>query len=80
MLVSAITSLGAAKGIVANSKNNQSGNAKYDRLNYFGAKETTQNYIKTEEMANKIALWKQFCEMNILKEDESQKETFNYLA
>lgn len=79
MLVSAITSLGATKGIVANSKNNQAGNAKYDRLNYFGAKESNQSHLTTEEMCHKIALWKQFCEMNIIN-DESQKETFNYLA
>lgn len=79
MLVSAITSLGAVKGAVANGKNNQNGNAKYDRLNYFGAKETTQSHLKTEEMFHKIALWRQFCEMNII-DDESQKETFNYLA
>ena len=57
MLVSAITSLGAVKGAVANGKNNQSGNAKYDRLNYFGAKETTQSHLKTEERQPTFSLF-----------------------
>ena len=79
MLVSAITNLGANKGMVANGKNSQNGNAKYDRLNYFGAKENTQSHLTTDEMFHKIDLWKKFCEMNIIN-DESQKESFNYLA
>ena len=80
MLVSAISNLANARVVAPNLKNTNSQNkpANYEHLNYFGSKETV-NKISTEEMFHKIALWKEFCEKNIIN-DESQKESFNYLA
>lgn len=81
MLVSAITSLSTGRG--AFDVNAKSGHAQlkssYDRLNYFGAKKENNTQLVKEDMFHKIALWKEFCEKQIIN-DESQKETFNYLA
>ena len=83
MLVSAVTSFMTGKG--ANGHGVKNGHAQskpiaYDRNNYFGStsKETNTQLIK-EDMFHKIALWKDFCEKQIIN-DESQKESFNYLA
>ncbi len=83
MLVSAISSLSSAKNnsyLGGNTAKPAVKNSHYDHYNYFGAKKensTPQNTM--EEMFHKIALWKDFCEKKIIT-DESQKETFNYLA
>ncbi len=82
MLVSAISSLSSTK--YSGGKNTATNPAVkkngYDHFNYFGSKKenaNTQNSLN--EMFHKIALWKEFCEKNIIN-DESQKESFNYLA
>lgn len=82
MLVSAVTSLSTKQG--PNNSLNQSGHAQKrlsgcDRVNYFGTKKETNTQLVNEDMFHKIALWKNFCEKQIIN-DESQKESFNYLA
>lgn len=82
MLVSAISSLSSAKNSYLGGNTAQSAvkNSHYDHYNYFGAnKENNNNQNAVNEMFHKIALWKDFCEKHIIT-DESQKETFNYLA
>ena len=83
MLVSAISSLSSAKNnsyLGGNTAKPAVKSSHYDHYNYCGPKQensTPQNTM--EEMFHKIALWKDFCEKKIIT-DESQKETFNYLA
>ena len=82
MLVSAISNLSSAKNSQYSAKNTTSNpvkNSRYDHYNYFGANKDNNQQSSINEMFHKIALWKEFCEKNIIT-DESQKETFNYLA
>ena len=81
MLVSAITSLVTKnctneKGL--NDGHAFSKNTSYDKKNYFGAKKENTQLVK-EDLFHQIALWKNFCENQIIT-DEFVKETFNYLA
>ncbi len=85
MLVSVVSSLSPAQNNsysgVDTGKGNKSSvkNNYYDHYNYFGANKDNNSQNAVNEMFHKIALWREFCEKNVIT-DESQKETFNYLA
>ena len=82
MLVSAITSLATGKNVNGSYVKGGHGQSKpvaYDHVNYFGAKKENNSQLVNEDMFQKIALWKEFCEKQIIN-DDSQKQTFNYLA
>ena len=81
MLVSAITSLVTKNN--NNGVNSKNGHAQaktisYDRKNYFGSKKDNTQLVN-EDMFQKIALWKEFCEKQLIT-DESQTTNFDYLA
>ena len=81
MLVSAVTNVFNGKGVNGfGIKNNHAGVAASSRNNYSQAKrEKAQEQDSRKEMFHKIALWKEFCEKKLIT-DESQVESFNYLA
>jgi len=81
VLVSAVTNVITGKGVNGfGIKNNHAGIASSSRNNYFNMKkDEAKERVSREEMFQKIALWKEFCEKKLIT-DDSQIQTFNYLA